>query len=311
MAISHVELLGLPKEGIRWPGDSKEKMRKLLIASAITLIVLIIAGLVTLRYYSPTLKTILRTRTEAYLSQRFQSTLEFSSFDMSIRPRIHVAIHDLVLRHHGRTDVPPLVQFHELAFNVSFRSLFKPAPDISSVQISGLKICIPPRYPGGPPMFKPTDQDLAKKYPAVIGEIHTDDAFLVMLPRDPAKNPHEFLIHHLFLREVGFGQPTHFHAILTNPVPKGDIDCVGDFGPWNGPDPAATPVSASFTFDHADLGTIKGIKGILTSKGKFGGPLDYLSVEGYTDTHDYALRDRTSTLLNSSHQHTSLIPTTD
>lgn len=265
-------------------------MRKALIILAILLGVVIAAGLLSFRYYSPAIKAVLRERTEAYLSERFQSTVKFGDVNVSLRPRLHVAIEDLELRHHGRTDAPPLVSFHELSFNVAFWSLFHPPPKISGVQIDGLKIYIPPRYPGGPPMVTATDKDLAKNYPMVIGQIHTDNALLVMLPRDPQKKPHEFEIYHLLMEDVGFGQPAHFHAMLTSPVPKGEIDCTGDFGPWDGANPAATPVNATFTFNHADLGTIKGIKGILSSKGKFGGPLDYLSVEGYTDTPDFALR---------------------
>jgi len=265
-------------------------MRKFLIAAAAVLIILVIAVAVVRHVYAPTLRTMVRDRLQSFLSERFQSTVEFADLDISVRPHVHVAVKDLALRHHGRTDVPPLVSFHELSFDVAVRSLFDASPKISSVQVSGLKIYVPPRYPGGPPIVKGTDADLAKKYPVIFGEIHTDEAVLVMLPRDPDKKPHEFDIHHLMLRDVGFGKPAHFRALLSNPVPQGEIDCIGDFGPWDGETPASTPVNATFTFDHADLGTIKGLKGILSSKGKFSGPLDYLSVEGYTDTPDFALR---------------------
>ena len=43
-------------------------------------------------------------------------------------------------------------------------------------------------------------------------------------------------------------------------------------------------------FRDADLGTLNGISGTLTSTGTFSGPLDYLKVEGATDTPNFALR---------------------
>ncbi len=49
-------------------------------------------------------------------------------------------------------------------------------------------------------------------------------------------------------------------------------------------------MEAKFTLEYADLGTLKGLSGILSSQGKFKGPLDYLEVEGETDTPDFALR---------------------
>ena len=87
-----------------------------------------------------------------------------------------------------------------------------------------------------------------------------------------------------------FSNPASFHALLTNPVPKGEIHCDGQFGPWQADDPSQTAVSANYTFYNADMGTLKGLKGTLSSEGKFSGPLDYLNVEGKTDIPNFALR---------------------
>jgi hypothetical protein len=46
-------------------------------------------------------------------------------------------------------------------------------------------------------------------------------------------------------------------------------------------------VSGSYSFDHADLATIKGIGGILSSTGKYSGVLDKIIVDGATDTPDF------------------------
>jgi len=54
--------------------------------------------------------------------------------------------------------------------------------------------------------------------------------------------------------------------------------------------PSKTPAVGQYIFQNADLGTLKGLKGILSSKGEFSGPLDYLNVNGATDTPDFNLR---------------------
>jgi hypothetical protein len=92
------------------------------------------------------------------------------------------------------------------------------------------------------------------------------------------------------MNNFGFDRPAAFHALLTNPKPRGYIHCDGQFGPWRADDPSETAVSANYTFFNADLGTIKGLRGILSSTGTFSGPLDYLQVEGSTDTPNFGLR---------------------
>ncbi len=92
------------------------------------------------------------------------------------------------------------------------------------------------------------------------------------------------------MNDFDFSNPASFHALLTNPVPRGEIHCDGQFGPWQANDPSQTPVSATYTFSNADMCTLKGLKGILSSEGRFSGPLDYLAVEGKADIPDFALR---------------------
>ncbi len=233
---------------------------------------------------------MIRNETVAYLRLRFHSDIEFKDFEISLKPGVHVVIDNVVMRHNGRTDVPPLIEVAKVSFYANISGLLQDKVTVSSVRLDGLQIHTPPRRPGGPPLIQRTDADLAKKFPVVIGEVIADDAVLVPLPKDPTRTTHPFYIHHLQMENFRFDQPADFHAILTNPTPRGEIDCVGKFGPWDGEQPSETPVNAKFDFEHADLGTLKGLSGILSSKGKFKGPLDYLEVEGETDTPDFALR---------------------
>jgi AsmA-like C-terminal region len=80
-----------------------------------------------------------------------------------------------------------------------------------------------------------------------------------------------------------------FEAELTNPIPRGLIKTSGRFGPWNRESPGGTPLDGKYPFDKADLSTIKGIGGILTSRGQFTGELGRIGVSGETQTPDFHL----------------------
>ncbi len=261
-------------------------MRKWIIASIVASLLILIA-LFALR---PTIETLVRKWTLKGLQAHFASNVEFSDFEVALFPRVHVTITELVLRYKGRTDIPPLIQVRMISMYANLPSLLRSRPHISFLQLSGLQIHTPPREPGKPPLIQKTDQDLAKKYPVFIEEVHADDAIIVVLRAQPEKPPREFPIHHLELHDVSFDRPSKFHATLTNAVPKGEIDVTGEFGPWLAEVPSETLANAHYTFENADLGTLKGLRGTLSSKGQFSGPLDYLTVEGETDTPDFGLR---------------------
>jgi AsmA-like C-terminal region len=262
-------------------------MRKWVIAGVAAVLVLLVVAAVLM---GPAMHSFVRARTQKVLETHFASSVEFSDFDVTLFPRLRVTITGLVLRHKGRTDIPPLIQVQTVTMYAQVPALLKPRPYISFVQLDGLQIHTPPREPGGQPMIQKTDQDLAKKYPVLIGEVRADDANIEVLRAQSDKPPREFPIHNLDLHDVSFDRPAQFHALLTNAIPKGEIDATGQFGPWLAEEPSETPADGHYIFQNADLGTLKGLRGILSSKGQFSGPLDYLTVAGYTDTPDFGLR---------------------
>jgi len=85
------------------------------------------------------------------------------------------------------------------------------------------------------------------------------------------------------------GQPLRFDAILTNPKPVGDIHSSGFFGPWHADDPRSSAVQGQYSFNHADLSTIKGIGGMLSSTGDYEGSLGSIAVTGETSTLDFRI----------------------
>jgi hypothetical protein len=106
----------------------------------------------------------------------------------------------------------------------------------------------------------------------------------------PGKLPLKFVIQSLSLRSIGAGKPMDFTAVLTNPKPVGQIESRGYFGPWNAGQPGQTALGGTYSFHRADLGTIKGIGGILSSEGAYQGTLDKIVVDGKTDTPDFQVK---------------------
>ena len=97
---------------------------------------------------------------------------------------------------------------------------------------------------------------------------------LVIGTEKPNKDPKDFELKQIVMHDVGPNSPWRYDATLVNAIPKGDIHAVGTFGPWNVESPGDSTVTGHYTFDHADLNTIKGIGGILSSVGEFKGQLE-------------------------------------
>ena len=125
--------------------------------------------------------------------------------------------------------------------------------------------------------------------PIHIERLESADAILRLIPKRAGKEPREFLIHRLQMEGVGIESRMPFRAELTNPIPRGEIQTEGRFGPWSRESPGATPVDGKYSFNDVDLSTIKGIAGILTSTGEFRGALGRIEVKGETRTPDFSL----------------------
>jgi hypothetical protein len=224
----------------------------------------------------------LRRKVVEALSEKFHAQVELKDFHVHLFPGVHIEGSGLVLRHENRTDVPPLISIDQFSADAGILGLLWKPWKVHHLQLKALVIQIPP-----PAQRAGQDWSKARDLPVLIQEIVSDDAMLRLLPKSADKDPHEFAIHHLVMRSVGLDRPASFNAQLTNAVPPGEIDTHGRFGPWSPGDPGQTPLSAEYIFEHADLGVFKGISGILSSQGKFGGVLEKIEVQGMTSTPDF------------------------
>jgi hypothetical protein len=99
------------------------------------------------------------------------------------------------------------------------------------------------------------------KIKILVDSFVCDEAQLIINTLRPGRLPLEFDIKSLKMTSIGPDGPMHFDADLTNPKPVGNVLSSGSFGPWQADSPRDTPVSGTYSFNHADLGTIKGMGG--------------------------------------------------
>jgi len=123
----------------------------------------------------------------------------------------------------------------------------------------------------------------------VVNHLETHDAELTILRHKATDAPLVFKIHSLVMDGVGFDREIDFSASLTNPIPEGEVETKGAIGPWPGSDVWNLPVRGQYKFSRANLATIDGIQGELTSDGQYQGRLTQITVNGRSETPDFNL----------------------
>jgi hypothetical protein len=159
---------------------------------------------------------------------------------------------------------------------------------ILEVDVDGMELHIPPAEMRRE-ILGPKDKRRQPKVTLLVSQIRCKDVKLFIDTTKPGKDPMEFDIQKLDLQDVGQSQPFTYQAELINPKPIGEVHASGHFGPWDADNPRDTALDGSYSFSNADLNTIKGISGILSSHGQFEGVLDHITIDGETQTPDFAL----------------------
>jgi hypothetical protein len=234
---------------------------------------------------------LLRARVIETLSTRFQSRVDLAELKVSVYWGLMVSGKGLMI--YGQTDpnihregIQPLIGVDEFHFRASALSLLQTPMRVGTVYIKGLELNLPPKQDRQ--QFRNMGPK-GGKIKIVVDQLHSEKAHLVINTSRPDKLPLDFDIQDLSMRGIGPDQPLSFKAILVNPKPVGDIASKGEFGPFNPLDPSESPVRGEYTFSNADLGTLKGIAGILSSTGRYDGTLGRIVVDGETDTPDFRL----------------------
>ena len=230
-----------------------------------------------------------RDATITALEERFRSEVDLAELQVSVFPRPEVFGSGLDVRFNGGNQRIPMIRVDSFASSAGLWGLLASPVHLRSVELDGLVITLQtglrrdPKAPAGEP--RPT----AKRGLIFVDEIVARAARLEIMSRDPAKLPRVFEIHDLVMHDLGDNAGSDFRASVTNWKPRGKVTTVGRFGPWRGDEPRQTPLRGTYDFRSADLNTIKGIAGMLTSSGEYSGVLERIQVKGDTDTPDFSI----------------------
>ncbi|MGH9530692.1 MAG: hypothetical protein ACRD2S_12330 [Terriglobales bacterium] len=261
-----------------------DSLKKILLIT-FGVLVIVSAALISIFIYES--NPYLKKRAIALLEEKLNGDVQLDKFEASVYPSLQIHGTGLVVRFEGRTDIPPLISIREFTARAGLFGLIGKPWKVDHLELKGLVITISHR--GHAPQPASSRKRKLKDIPLLIRELIADDTQLIIIPRDEAKSPHIFEIHHLLMNHVGLHRAASFSAQLTNPTPPGEIDSAGSFGPWDAVEPGKTPLGATYTFAKADLGVFKGISGILSSRGQFGGILDRIEIQGETETPDFTV----------------------
>lgn len=260
----------------------------------------------------PRLNTWAREEVVAFLEESFDSEVELGGLDVQLGTVFRVQGRELVLRHQGRRDVPPLIVITSFDVSTSLRHVLQSPRRIDFVEVVGLQFNIPPRYsqdearfPGQtPPSQKPErppaptaaprpprarKADARRPASLILTQVSARSATMTIVPKDEHSVPKQWQIHALVMTDVAPDRPMPFSADIENPLPRGTVVTTGSFGPWASGEPSLTPLEGTFALTQADLGAIRGIGGTVDAEGTFGGVLERIEAIGTSTTPDFHL----------------------
>jgi hypothetical protein len=255
------------------------------ISALLSALVLAVVATLVLRHAGP----ILKGRVVETLSERFHSNVALDTLEVSFLHGIEVTGSGLRIAPPDDVvaagDKFPLIAVRSFSFHAPLRELFIKPTHVTRVRVSGLVIHVPPNQQ------RAQSQTRRKhfKEKTRVDEIECDDSTVFIDTVKAGKDPRIFLLQHVELHNLGRDRPWPYDATLINPLPRGLIHASGSFGPWSTESPGESHVDGHYTFDHADLNTIHGLGGLLSSTGAFDGQLNRIVVDGITDTPNFSL----------------------
>lgn len=265
-----------------WPDKSQSKQRpssrrwRYVTVGAIALLVLIAVGLALfIRHFPFSSQQVAQS-----LQEDFHGTISFAHFHKTYFPHPGCVAEGLTLvSSSAPPGFPPLVSVRRFTLHANYHDLLFRPGYISSIVLEGLHIQIPPR-------------DALKRSPEAhsssttrVGEVTAKNA-LLEIAREGDKPPLRFEIHSLTMNSVSRKTPIAYDVTFHNPLPPGEIQSRGHFGPWN-VDAGQTPVSGTYQFDNADLSAFEGVTGTLSSHDNFAGVLARIEAHGRVDIPDF------------------------
>jgi hypothetical protein len=181
----------------------------------------------------------------------------------------------------------PIITIRKLTIESTFAGLFRKPARIMRIVADGLHVRVPP---GGASLHTEAG---SKRDQTVIEELRADSAILELASSHTGAQGLVFPIHHVLFRNIGGENKIFFHVSLHLPIPPGEVESSGQFGPWKDDKGTvrSTPISGTYVLNRADLGVFKSMGGVVSSRGEFSGDLEKLNVAGATDSPNFEVKE--------------------
>ena len=264
--------------------------RWIALAASLAIVIALLGGLWLRSHLEP----IARQRIVETLESKLHCEVELDEVHLSVTHGLAVdgrGLRIMDIGSHARRTPggTPMLVVRSFQFASTFSGLLLHSSSAITAYAQGLVMTIPPAddrttiAQGNP---KKRNQPRNSLF---LNKLVATDSRLVLESSKPGKPPIVFNFKEFVLEDPGKNDPFVFDAVLVNPKPVGEVHTTGHIGPWVFNNSRQSPVDANFTFDHADLSTIKGLAGTLASSGRLSGTLGRMSVHGLLDIPDFSL----------------------
>ena len=218
------------------------------------------------------------------IAETFSSTVTVGSYKRFYFPSPGFTAHNIVLRLHGSTNIPPYTTIETLTATGSYIDFIFRPHHLSSLDIVGLHVQIPA---SGTPENGTKFLSGSSTPSTIIVDKITANQSVLDISTAQNQPPLHFAIHTLTLGNVSSSSSIAYNVAFANPTPPGELTAQGHLGPLKSDDPGSMPLSGQANLINADLSTFNGIAGKLQASTNFNGTLSRLQIDGTTQIPDF------------------------
>jgi hypothetical protein len=242
-----------------------------LIAAGIAAVMVIAAIVVFTREWPFT-----RNAVERDLAQASSGSVQIRSFRQTYFPHPGAVAEGVVIRYEAKE--PLFISIERLTIQASYLGMLR--HHVSLLRTEGAHAVLP----SGEAVAGRATLGRSK---TVIDQLQADGTLLEIGQPDGAHPATRITLQQFRMHDLGSHHAMAFQVALLVPKPPGEARATGELGPWRSDDPRQTRIAGSYSFRHADLSALHGVAGVLSSQGKFQGPLSSIQVEGATEMPDF------------------------
>src|SRR2546422_83143 len=139
--------------------------------------------------FSSRISSVAREQLIVTLQSRFSSEVELQNLRVSLFPRVNIQGEGLLLRHHGRKDIPPFISLKKFSVYAGWPGILRSPRMLGTARLEGLQIHVPPRSKTDGDESNRAKQPKKAVPGFVIDEIIADGTVLQILPKRAGKEP--------------------------------------------------------------------------------------------------------------------------